>query len=323
MPNEKLFLYFLLILFLNAVGCSEKIKEIPLSIENYKVLDSIPSGSGIVVKNDTAYIVGDDATGVYQLNLKNLSQLKIPISGLTYDQYREPKPVKHDFESATFINWNGKQYLLAIGSGSNLNTRDSLLLFNISENKDQRIVSLHNFYVELLHLTSTDSTQWNVEGATVIVDDLILLNRGNNLIIRLDLKDFLNYLFYPDSSFPKLSFNQIKLPTIDDKEARLSGACTLNDSQILFCASVEDTPDWTKDGPVLGSYIGIYSVKENQLIRSYLLKNKQGQVLKEKIESLDILEGPDKNIISLIAIGDNDNGSSKIFNLKMGITNTE
>jgi len=239
---------------------------------------------------------------------------------LRYNEYREPKPVKHDFESATLINWNDKEYLLAFGSGSNLTTRDSLLLFNIADNKDQRILSLRNFYLQLLKLTSIDSLQWNIEGTTVIGDDLILLNRGTNLMIQLKLNDFLTYIFNSGSSFPKIIFHQVKLPAIDNKEARLSGACTLNDSLLLICASVEDTPDWTKDGPVLGSYLGIYSVKETKLLKSFLLKNKQGLVLKEKIESLDVLEQTDKNKIRLIAIGDNDNGSSKLFNMKMRIT---
>src|SRR2546428_125071 len=96
-------------------SCAKRDKPQPLII-NYKVvLDSIPSGSGIVVNANSAYIVGDDATGLYQLNLSNLQTRKLSISGLDIMQYREPKSTKHDFEALTQLYWHGNDYLLALG----------------------------------------------------------------------------------------------------------------------------------------------------------------------------------------------------------------
>jgi len=297
-------------------GCSDKNIEESLTIESETILDSIPSGSGLAIHNDIVYIIGDDATGVYTLNPENLSQSKTAIPGFVYSEYRQPKETKHDFESATLISWQNKQFLLAFGSGSKKNFRDSLLVFNINNHNDQRIFSLTQFYGELQRQTVTDPSQWNVEGSTVTSQDLLLCNRGNNLIIKLPLKEFLEYVLDDHPTLPNASYHQVKLPMIDDKEARFSGMCTFNDSIILFCASVEDTPDWIQDGPVMGSYIGIYSISENKLVASFLLKDKQGKVLKEKIESIDILNR-DSESISLLAIADNDNGSSKLFRLRL------
>ncbi len=310
-------LYFSLIVIISILSCSENEAKSDLSIESQKVFDNIPSGSGLVLTNDTAFIIGDDATAVYLLNLENFKQQKLPISGMVSSKNREPKDTKHDFESATLVNWNDGRYLLAFGSGSQIDARDSLLVFNIDDNSDQKIVSLHQFYEELQRLTNTDSMQWNLEGSTVMGESLILCNRGNNMVFEIALNDFLKFLFEPDSSFPPVLFHRVRMPRIENKEARLSGACSLNDSVLIFSASVEDTPDWTKDGPILGSFICIYSIREFEIIGSYLLERRNGSSLKEKIESLDVLNKDDKGVITLMAIADNDNGSSRLFRLKL------
>ena len=315
--NSPLYLSFLIIFLI--LGCSENetTTEADPFIESERVFDNIPSGSGLVITNDTAFIIGDDATAVYLLNLENFKHQKLTISGIVSSKSREPKATKHDFESATLVNWNGKRYLLAFGSGSQIDARDSLLVFNLDDNSDQRIVSMHQFYEELQRLTNTDSMQWNLEGATVMGKSLILCNRGNNMVFEIVLIDFLKFLFEPDSSFPPVLFHRVRMPRIDNKEARLSGVCSLNDSVLIFSASVEDTPDWTKDGPVIGSFICIYSIREFEILDSYPLERRNGIALKEKIESLDVLNKDDKGVITLIAIADNDNGSSKLFRLKL------
>lgn len=297
-------------------GCFDKKIGEQLTIESEIALDSIPSGSGLAIHNNIVYIIGDDATGVYTLDPENFSQSKTRIAELSYREYRQPKDTKHDFESATIIDWQGKKYLLAFGSGSKKILRDSLLLFNIHNHNDQRIVSLSQFYSELQHKTSTDPIQWNIEGASVIAETLILCNRGNNLIIKVRLKEFLEHILNNKTGFPEIEYHRVKLPMIRNKEARFSGLCTFDDSVLLFCASVEDTPDWIQDGPVIGSYIGIYSISKNQLLASYLLKDNQSRIVKTKIESIDILNRQ-KETISLLAIADNDDGTSKLFKLRL------
>ena len=302
-------------------SCSDRKIIEPLTIQGETVLDSVPSGSGLAIYKNSIYIIGDDATGVYILDQQNFSPLKIPIAGFKPDEYRQPRDTKHDFESATLVDWQGQEYLLAFGSGSKKNLRDSLLLFNVNNHSDQRIISLTPFYNELQRITSTEASQWNMEGATVVADSLILCNRGNNIVIKIGLEKFLQHILEDKAAFPEIVYHRILLPMIDKREARFSGICTLSDSLLLFCASVEDTPDWTQDGPVMGSYVGIYSISKNELVASYLLKNTDGEVLKEKIESIDILD-KQNDMIHLLAIADNDNGSSKLFRLTLQLDTT-
>ena len=184
-------------------GCADNKKGQALVFIQTKVLDSIPSGSGILaMNNDSVYIVGDDATAVYNLNLSNFQYNKISLTGMDTALYRESKADKHDFESTAVIGWKGNKYLVAFGSGSDLTKRDSLLLLNLSNIEDQQILSLTNFYTRLQLETHTDSTDWNIEGSATINDNLFLLNRGNNLVIGISLSRFLEYLFHPGSPFP-------------------------------------------------------------------------------------------------------------------------
>ena len=288
-----------------------------LTIEYNKTFDSIPSGSGLVIRGDSAYVVCDDGTGIYQINLRNFQQNKIPIKGLSFDQYREPKPVKHDFESACLVKWQATEYLMAVGSGSNSTSRDSLLLLNISDHDDQRIISLAAFYEQLRLRTHTDTTQWNIEGLTAAGNKIIMANRGNNLLITCEVANFFSWLIKPNSSFPQIKYLRLHLPSIDKHEARLSGLCTLTDTDLLLCASVEDTPDWTKDGPVLGSYFAFYSLRDGKIGATYLFRNAQGKRLKEKIESIDILQKTSDGNLHFLAMGENDNGSSELFSIRL------
>jgi hypothetical protein len=309
------FLWGIILLIILAQCKQDRNNEVV--IESQRLFDSIPSASGVAIKNDTAFIVCDDGTAIYQVNLTNFQQNKISLRGLSINEYREPKPIKHDFESACFVKWQGKEYLMALGSGSNSGSRDSLLTVNTLDHNDQKIISLHEFYMHLQLLTRTDSTEWNIEAVTVVDTNIVIANRGNNLLMVFNAHEMISYFLESGKPFPTINYFRIKLPLIGKFEAKLSGLCTLDQTHLLFCASVEDTPDWTKDGPVLGSYFGICSLKEQQLKATYLLKGKHGEPLKEKIESVDVLKKTNNDELVFMAVGDNDNGSSKLWQLKL------
>jgi hypothetical protein len=306
---------FTIITFLTA-GCRDKQPSHMLIIEEQKLLNSIPSASGLAIENDTAWIVGDDATGIYRLHLTSFEQQKIPLKGFDAQQYRLPKPIKHDLECANLISYNHKQYLLAFGSGSLEPYRDSVLLLNTNDTADQQLISVQPFYKELQRLTGTDSTQWNIEGSTLAGDSLIICNRGNNMLISFHADSFMHYLLFAGTPIPAINFHKACLPQIEGKEARLSGICTLDETHLLFSAAVEDTPDWVSDGPILGSFVGIYSLKEKKVLASHLLRNQQGAVTNQKLESIDIVS-KQGGTITCIAMADNDNGTSGLFRLKL------
>lgn len=286
-------------------------------MEKHTLLKNIPSGSGLAVQNHLAYVIGDDATAVYTLYVDDLrNSSSFPINGLNSSLYREPKESKHDYEAATFGIREGKQYLMVLGSGTNFVSRDSLLLINTARTADQKTFSLETFYKKLMQSTNTDISQWNIEGAAVIEGMLYLGNRGNNMIVWMKVDDFFQYLDDPSKDI-RIGFDHLKLSPLQGKTAGLSGLCALGKDELVFTASIEDTPNWMVDGPVLGSYVGIYSLSKSKVINYFLLKDDAGNTLKEKLESVEVISDPKENNTRLIALSDNDDGSSKLFYLTL------
>lgn len=310
-----IFSLFLFLMFSCNSENNKKYNDQSLVIKYTKPLDSIPSASGITVMDSMAYIIGDDATAIYELNLSGFTEQRIFLPSIPHDQYREPKSSKHDFESSTFVNWNGKTYLLALGSGSNMPSRDSMMLLNIRDFKDAKVYSLKNFYRKLQGLTQTDSLQWNIEGATAMRGKLIIANRADNSFFQLTVSDFLSFVI-ENNSFPVVDHYKLTLPKLDGYEARLSGLATISTDLIAFCASVEATDDWTKDGPISGSYVGWYATDKRKILGIHLLKDDKGTILKQKLESVDIVD-TENNIINMLAVSDNDDGKSTLLSLHL------
>jgi hypothetical protein len=121
--------------------------------------------------------------------------------------------------------------------------------------------------------------------------------------------------------FPDVTHTPIKLPSIGKHEARFSGACSLNDNKmLLFCASVEDTPDWTTDGPVLGSFIGLLDLDQKgqqQLKKVEQIKNKDGSPFLEKMESIEVVRKLSNGELICYGITDNDLGGSKLLEIRV------
>jgi len=292
--------------------CAPVPGAIDLTIEADRRLDSIPSGSGIVRHGDSAWIIGDDGTGIYQLHPENYGYRKLSLAGIPYGLYREERGRKHDFENATFVPHGGAQWLMAFGSGGR-SGRDSLLFVHAGDPAEQRILSLASFYNQLRLKSGISTGNWNIEGAAANDQQLFLLNRGTNDLLILPLKTTLQHLF-ENGAAPRPEVQRLQLPLIAGKQARLSGACSYGKNLLLFSASVEDTPNWNQDGPVIGSIIGLYDWQQKKVRATQVLNGPDGSPLKEKIESVEIWEKK-KGRALLLAIADNDDGSSHLFRL--------
>ncbi|RYY58785.1 MAG: hypothetical protein EOO05_15290, partial [Chitinophagaceae bacterium] len=213
-------------------GCKSRAQPDGLQVIESLTLDSVPSGSGLAVgRRDSLYIIGDDATRLYGAG-KNEYQFKgISIASIPGNHYREPKPVKHDFESAAVITVAGTPLLLAFGSGSQTPTRDSVLMVNLRMLDNQVTFSLTAFYDSLRIQTGTDRAMWNIEGSCMTRENLFLANRGNNLLIMLESNAFLAYMLQQGMPMPKAKkWEIVHLPELEGKQARLSGLSTINDS---------------------------------------------------------------------------------------------
>jgi len=305
---------FFSVVFFLLLGCGNAESDFTVTITQETTLDSLPSGSGLVMHRGKLLIIGDDAPFIYKLSLPDNAYESVPLKGYDAVDYRIPKTIKHDFEAVAQSNVFGAANLLAFGSGTQMPARDSLLIVNVDSLADQRTLSLTSFYRHLQMQTHIAASDWNVEGAVIVDDRLYLLNRGTNTIIGLSMVDF--RLFSDQNVLPKISAHAIQLPAFEGQVPRFSGADNLNDEgDILFCASVEDTPNWHTDGPVLGSIIGILNVRSMKLKHVAALK-KQGVVIKEKIESV-ALSRHTQNGAEIFACADDDKGHTRLFRINL------
>lgn len=279
-------------------------------------LNSISSGSGFVLYKDSAFIISDDAPFVGRLSLKNNGLQRIDIDGLGLYDKRIPKPLKPDFEAALTGAVNGKEYLFAFGSGSQSPERDTLLFFPIDNPSEQHKVSLSPFYKKIQQLIYRPEAHWNVEGATKAADSLVLFNRGNNTVMNISWNQFTAYALGVASEFPFVSYRRVRLPMLGEHEARFSGACTLNDQYLLVSASVEDTPNWNDDGPVLGSFIALLDRNTYELKNPLQVTNAQGRPYVHKIESLEVLEKEENGTLIIGALVDDDDGKTKLIRIR-------
>jgi len=101
-----------------------------------------------------------------------------------------------------------------------------------------------------------------------------------------------------------------------------SGACLLPDnSGLLFTASLEATNNSYNDGEILGSYIGFINFDniENGQSHTAIIKS-EGKTLITKLEGISIKHFSN-NKIDAIAVSDNDNGTSWIFEFEIDFYN--
>ncbi len=290
-------------------------------VEHVKLFDSIPSGSGLIAEGDSVFIIGDDATSLYQLSLSTNAFVSIPLINITQLQYRIKKPDKHDLESLSFLNLNGKKYIASFGSGSVSPQRDSLLLVSADDFKQQQWISLGNFYTRLRKISVKN--ELNIEGAVSTSENVYLFNRSGSEVYELSLKLFeaimQSKINLMDMNIKKYQFD---LPASEGVQSALSGGCLFRNDAILFCASAENLPNVYDDGDIQGSYVGIISINKKGLALKELtgIKDKSGAMLKDKLESIDIAGHYSNGDVRAFAIADNDDGKSKLFELRIKYT---
>jgi len=302
-----------LIAFLFILSCNSKQN---LQAVNIKKLN-YPSASSVEFNNGKIYVMGDDAADllVVDTNLNILDSFPI----FSYPARRIPKAIKPDFEASAFSNVKGQQVLYLFGSGSLSPQRDSLFLL-FPESKIVTHVSFGDFYSQL---KSTALEQINIEGACFISNNLMLANRGN--------KSYpFNQLLIVDTNFWKTnnehSINIIQLQRQTDT-ASFKGVSGLSyskqNNQLIMTVSTEDTRSVHEDGAIGKSYLWIINTISKKLNAENIspdkiidLETTDLRFKGQKIESATIIEET-KDILRLVLVADNDDGSSTIFKMSI------
>jgi hypothetical protein len=302
----KSFFTHCLLLFL--FSCSEKEKDKAVIM---KTLTDYPSASAVEYLDSKLYVMGDDATQLMVLDTNFNAVDSILL--FNYPDRRIPKNIKHDIESM-MLSDDGRKLIL-IGSGSLSPFRDTVVLINLNDKSIER-KSISDFYT----LAKTKGLkEINIEGATLRNSGFILMaNRG--------------HLGWPKNYFlfsTRLEADSINMDidSVDiNNDSSFNGISGLaysnrNDA-LVITASTEQTSSVFEDGTIGKSYIWIikklHSVNKFKPDIIFDLETIDPIFKGQKIESVTILNET-KDMLRLVLVADNDNGSSTIFKLSIKI----
>jgi len=294
------------------------------TVLSHRVLENIPSASGIEFLNDQFYIISDNSVWLYILNsdfeIVNLKQI-FPEPELKNGVI--PKKNKPDFEALTIINTDNGIRLFVLGSGSKSPERDKAFLFNTETlNEDPEELSLTDLYDYLRKLPEVaEGYKLNIEGVAASEDKIFLLQRGNisenNALITYDKLSFLNYLQNKTTLKPNPEIKNFTLPTKKKILSGFSGASYVAEREfILFTATIEDTENEIEDGPTLGNFIGIVDLENPKSAPDCALVMIGEDVFNGKIESITPIL-IHENYIKAIAVTDNDGEASEILEIEL------
>ncbi|HLF51955.1 DUF6929 family protein [Flavobacterium sp.] len=210
----------------------------------------IGSASGLVYKDNSLFIIGDNSGFLYEYNIDTSDLNRHPLIENASENI--PKKDKPDFEAITRFGDD----LYIFGSGSTEN-RNKMVQINPKTKEIIATTDLTDLYLVMQNFGKIKPEDFNIEGAIYNGETWFLFNRGNgkankNIIFTIHAKNLTN-------EFNILS-NDYKLPKIKGVRASFTDA-VLVENKIYFLATAEDTTSTYDDGEVLGSFIGCIDIE--------------------------------------------------------------
>lgn len=296
-----------------------------IKINKQKHLTDLPSASGIEIINGEIYVIGDDTPYLYKLdsNFSIIHKTLLTGNDSTIDG-RVPKAIKSDFESMASFSFENDILIAVLSSGSKEVMRDTIHIISPLKKKVFFSKNIRPLF-EAIRIKANFSTtdEINIEALAINETKVFMMQRGNNnenIIISFERESFLNYIRSDIAEVPMFNVYWFILPALENTVSGFSGVCILPDnSGLLFTASLEATTDAYSDGEILGSYIGLINFKniDNGIVKTESIK--QDDIpLKTKLEGICVKEFYTNKAI-VIAVSDNDDGTSRIFELEINI----
>lgn len=226
----------------------------------------LSAASGLVVLKSFLYVVADDEhhLGVFAIEGNAPGGLIRILDGDLPDDKNQRKRLKPDLESLLLLPpFPGCAHgaLFAIGSGSKPNRTAGILL----PLDQQGCVAGQPRVIDLSPLFATMGKQvgdLNIEGAILVGERLILLQRGSsgseNALIAVSLSSILLSLA-TGNLIDEMPFDirTCDLGSINGVPLGFTDGAALPDGRIVFTAVAEDTADSYLDGPCVGAAIGL------------------------------------------------------------------
>ncbi|PWA07264.1 DUF6929 family protein [Flavobacterium psychrotolerans] len=266
----------------------------------------IGSASGLVYKDNTLLLIGDNSEFLYEYILNSGVLKQHPLTEHPLENI--PKKDKPDFESITsFAN-----SLYVLGSGST-EKRNKMVQIDAKTKQIITTTDLTDLYLMIQSFGKIKSEDFNIEGAIYYGTSWLLFNRGNgttnkNVIFTIQRKNLTN-------EFNILS-NAYKLPQINGVRTSFTDAILVDD-KIYFLATAEDTTSTYEDGEVLGSIIGRIDVQTMKIDFTRKISDEH------KFEGLTLFENSNSEITFFLCEDqDTDELKSNIYKLTLKKANS-
>ncbi|RTY93437.1 hypothetical protein [Flavobacterium sp. GT3R68] len=248
----------------------------------------IGSASGLVYKDHSAFIIGDNSGYLYEYNLENKDLKRHAL--IQNPAENIAKKDKPDFEAITHF---GNDFYI-FGSGST-EKRNTMVQINATTKEIIATTDLTNLYLVMQSFGKIKPEDFNIEGAIYNGENWFLLNRGNgsaykNIVFTIQGKNLTN-------EFNILS-NEFTLPKIKGVRSSFTDA-VLVDNKIYFLATAEDTNSTYDDGEVSGSLIGRIDIDTMEIDFTHKISDTH------KFEGLSLYKSTDDKLEFLLC-DDND-----------------
>ncbi len=276
--------------------------------------EDFPSASALEYTDGKLFVIGDDAAHLMVLDTNYRVIEKIAY--LPDSVYRAPKDTKPDTESAVLLTHGEQTFLYAFGS---LSTPARELLFQFP------LDSLQGFTrTRFQPRASSLIKEWNIEGAAMVMDQLLLANRANgtNRQNYFMLQTFDAAVNGQDN---EAKVAELVLPS-NGSVIGISGLFYEEELDLLlFTASEEATQNAVDDGAIGESYLGVVENFSRKMFRKKMspdglikLSTVDTAFARQKVESVCVQRASGKGLILFLA-ADNDNGQSRIFKLSLAL----
>ena len=282
----------------------------------------ISAASGMVVVGEFLYVIADDELhlGVFDRSGASAGSLVRLFPGELPDAHAERKALKPDLEALVRLPaFPGYAHgaLLALASGSKPNRRTGVVL-ELDESgrvvKEPRPCDLTPFYSSL----ESRFPALNIEGAVVLGDELVLLQRASktqpeNALISFSLFAIfraMNPATSPTRLIEARRVQILDLGMIGRVPLSFTDGATLPDGRIVFSAVAENTEDTYLDGPCLGAAIGIVGTGGR-------LETMQRLDPTEKIEGIHATVEGDRISVLLVTDADDANVPAKLLSTEI------
>ncbi len=261
-------------------------------------LSFLSAASGLVRVHDRFYVIADDELHLGVLGVGTTAPLDLVrlLEGDLPASAKKRKSLKPDLESLLLLPESDESpdgALLALGSGSRPNR-----FFGVVQSLDAhgdvrgapRPIDLEPLYADLV----ARFAKLNIEGAFVVGDSLMLLQRGVEVgastAIRYDLAEILVWLAGRRSAalIPR-SVRSVDLGEANGVAFAFTDGAALPDGSWVFSAVAEDRDDSYDDGPCVAAAIGVCGADD--VLRSF-----------ERLSPLRKIEGIEASVTGSTAL---------------------